>query len=477
MRELIGRKHEIEELERYAASSSAEFVAIYGRRRIGKTFLVSNVFHNKLSFSMTGIIDGTFEEQMHVFVDAMSIYGKPLSKQPKSWLEAFSILRDFLVQKKKRGSRRIVFIDELSCFDTQRSGFVRALGYFWNSWASQQNDLTLIVCGSATSWMVSKIIDNRGGLHNRITQEMHLQPFSLSETEKYFESKGFSWGRNTILQAYMVFGGVPYYMSLLRKDQSLAKNIDRMFFASDALLKYEYDRLFQTLFNSPEPYKHIVRLLAENKSGLTRRELSDKLGMKTGGNLTTLLQNLVRCDFVRMYNVKGKKIKSSSGIYQIKDFFSLFHITFLQQNVTTNEHFWSTHLETPTLNSWCGLSFERVCMAHIQQIKKSLGIDKINTEYYSWRSKKSADNVQIDLVIERADGNTNICEIKYSKSVYSIDAWEEKRLNARADVYSSETKTRNGLQLTMITSSGLKHNSHSDRISAEVSLDDLFAEI
>jgi hypothetical protein len=476
MRELIGRKLEIEELERYVASDRAEFVAIYGRRRIGKTFLVNNVFRDRLSFSMTGIIDGTFEEQMHVFADAMSIYGKPLEKSPKNWLEAFSILRDFLIQQKKPKSHRIVFIDELPCFDTQRSGFVRALGYFWNSWASQQDDLTLIVCGSATSWMVSKIIDNHGGLHNRITQEMHLQPFSLAETENYFSANGFSWGRNSILQAYMVFGGVPYYMSLLRKDMSLAKNIDRMFFAQDAILKYEYDRLFQTLFNSPEPYKHIVKLLSENKSGLTRKELSEKLGMKTGGNLTTLLQNLVRCDFVRLYNVKGKKIKSSSGIYQIKDFFSLFHITFIQQKVTTNEHFWSDHIDTPAQNTWYGLTFEQVCMAHIPQIKKALGIDRINTEYYSWRSRKSSENVQIDLVIERSDGNTNICEIKYSKSEYSIDAEEEKRLNKRIDVYKSETKTDNGLQLTMITSAGLKHNSHSDGVSAEVTLDHLFSE-
>lgn len=475
MQELIGRKNEIEELERYAQSTKAEFVAIYGRRRIGKTFLVNNVFRNRLAFSMTGIIDGSFDEQMHAFTDAMSLYGNKLEKTPKTWLEAFSILRDYL-SKKKRLRRRIVFIDELPCLDTQRSGFVRALGYFWNSWASLQDNILFIVCGSATSWMVSKIIDDRGGLHNRITQEMHLQPFTLAETEKYFSVNGFSWGRTSILQAYMVFGGVPYYLSLLRKEQSLANNIDRLLFSSDAVLRYEYDRLFQTLFNSPEPYKHIVKLLAENKSGLTRKELTEKLGLKTGGNLTMLLQNLIRCDFLRMYNVKGKKIKSSSGIYQIKDFFSLFYATFLQNNITTNEHFWTDHIETPTHNTWYGLSFERVCMSHISQIKKALGIDRINTEYYSWRSRKQVDNVQIDLVIERSDGNVNICEMKYYKSPYSIDAEEEKRLDRRVEVYKNEMKTNDGVLLTMITANGLKMNSHSDKVSASVTLDDLFAE-
>ena len=242
------------------------------------------------------------------------------------------------------------------------------------------------------------------------------------------------------------------------------------------MLRFEYDRLFQTLFNSPEPYKHIVKLLAENKSGLTRKELSEKLGLKTGGNLTMLLQNLIRCDFLRMYNVKGKKIKSSSGIYQIKDFFSLFYATFLQNNVTTNEHFWTDHIETPTLNTWYGLSFERVCMSHIPQIKKALGIDRINTEYFSWRSRKQKDNVQIDLVIERSDGNVNICEIKYSKLPYSIDADEEKRLERRVAVYSAEMKVHDGVLLTMITSNGLKTNSHSDKVSASVTLDDLFSE-
>lgn len=170
---------------------------------------------------------------MEAFIDAMQEYSGELFEKPKTWMEAFRILKTFLKKKVALKQRCIVFFDELPSMDTQRSGFVRALGYFWNSWASLQDNLTLIVCGSATSWMIRHIVDDKGGLHDCITHEMHLRPFTLRETELYLESRRFKWDRLSVMQAYMALGGIPYYLGLLHRDESFAMNIDRLFFSEE----------------------------------------------------------------------------------------------------------------------------------------------------------------------------------------------------------------------------------------------------
>lgn len=472
MGDIIGRNNEIQLLEAYASSGKAEFVALYGRRRVGKTFLIREHFKNHFAFEMTGTIDGTREEQLFNFIQALRKYGYDSKVKPANWAEAFVALQQ-LLEKKKQTGRCIVFLDELPCLDTPRAGFVNALDHFWNSWASARKNVMLIVCGSATSWMVSNIIDNRGGLHNRITHEIHLKPFTLREVEQYLQNGKFGWSRLSMVQLYMIMGGTPYYLSLLDNKESLAQNVDRLFFAENGELKREYQRLYASLFRNPGGYMQIVRLLAECKSGLTREEIRKKLDVTTGGHLSRLLNDLVNCDFVRYYNVREKKIKSNAGIYQLTDSFTLFHFTFGKKN-TTDEHYWSNTLDTPTQNTWLGLAFERVCMAHIPQIKKALGIDRIHTEYYSWRSKESEPKAQVDLVIERSDQIINLCEVKYAQAPYAISKAEDLKLRTRMENFRQETGTRAGIFLTFITIFGLKQNGYSDGVRAEVCMDDLF---
>ena len=474
MEGIIGRKQEMAALQQYIQSDRAEFIAVYGRRRVGKTYLIREMFASQFAFEVSGIIGGKKEEQMFSFIQALRRFGSDTPVTPSRWNEAFELLQQLLEPKVTQQSC-ILFFDELPCFDTPKASFVRAFDHFWNGWASHYPNLKLIVCGSATSWMVDHVIDNHGGLHNRITHEMHLRPFTLAEAEAYFTQNRFGWNRLSVLQSYMILGGVPYYYSLLDPHQSLAQNIDRLFFSADGELRREYDRLFKSLFSAPDAYISIIQALATTKRGISREEIAQKSKLSNNGYLTKLLTNLVNCDFIRSYHTKEKKIKANALLYQLTDLFTLFHHTFASKP-TTDEHYWSNMLGTSQMNSWLGLSFERVCLLHIPQIKQALGIDRIHTEYYAWRSKQSQPASQIDLIIERADQIVNICEMKYSEYPYAINNTEAQRLRIRMGNFVDETHTKGGIQLTFITTFGLRKNAHSDAVRQELTMNELFRE-
>ena len=470
--EIIGRKEEIRQLQAYCESGRPEFIAVYGRRRIGKTFLIDEFFHYQYSFSVSGVLDGSPTEQITAFTQALRKIGYQ-GDMPQSWMNAFFILSELLETRLSENQRCTIFIDELPCFDTPRSGFIQAFSHFWNTWGQKHPQVLLIVCGSATTWMIKNIIDSHGGLHNRITHEIHLRPFTLNETESMLQSMQIHWDRLSILQIYMIMGGIPYYLSLLQKGESIVQAIDRLYFSANANLQSEYKRLFASLFREPEPYLEIMRILSTSRKGITREEMIKALGKKDNGHLSEYLQNLIKCDFIRYYFVKTKKIRKTNGFYQLTDFFTIFHNTFLTRPIN-DEHYWSHNLQTPLMNTWLGLAFERVCMAHIPQIKRCLGIDRIGTEYYSWRSKTSENGSQIDLLIERADRIINLCEIKYSTTPYSIDKSEEMKLRIRQSDFAEETGTKYAIFTTMITTYGIRKNAYSGYIQAEVPLDALF---
>ena len=469
-KEFIGRNIEIQQLDNIMASGKAEFVAIYGRRRVGKTFLIQEYFHNDFAFSATGIIDGSRDEQFFSFTTSL-IHAGYVGRQPKTWLEAFEMLKTIMEKKKVKNGRRVIYIDELPCFDTLRSGFVRALGYFWNTWASLHNDVILIVCGSATAWMVDNIIDNHGGLHDRITHSIYLQQFSLAETEAYLQSLGIHWPRHTIVETYMILGGIPYYISLFNKKESLAQNIDRIYFRKNSELALEYRRLYGSLFRQPELYLSIVEALGKSKQGLTRNEIAQALKIQSSGTLTKHLDNLVSCDIVRRYVTKvNGKPKTNDAYYQLVDLFTLFHLTFAKK--LTTDDYWEQRVNTPTLNTWQGLAFEHVCLAHIKQIRHALGLDRIAVEYYSWRNDKP--KAQVDLIIERADRLVNLCEIKYTHAEYTISADDDKDMRSHVASFASRTKNKCGILPTWITPYGLADNAYSADIQYEVTMDDLF---
>lgn len=475
--DIIGRKAEIAEIERYYRSGKPEFVAVYGRRRVGKTFLVNNLFHGAFAFSTTGIIGGRFKDELDAFCDSLYDYGLD-GQRPTDWHQAFQSLKVLLERKRVENERLVVFIDELPCLATRNSGFVKQLDHFWNDWASKRPEMFLIVCGSATSWIVRNIVDNKGGLHNRLTHEIHLFPFNLGDTSEYLQKAGAEWDTLTIVQTYMILGGIPYYLSLLDPALSLAQNVDKLFFSQSAMLKSEYRRLYESLFSNPEKYMEIIRLLAEKKSGLTRKEIAEKLKIENNGHLSDLLEDLVNCDFVRLYNVKVKKISSVGGIYCLTDFYSIFYNEFGRTRTTDNSY-WTKTLESQVQSTWWGLAFERVCQAHIPQILRALGVQDVRTEYYSWRGEMPFESkqkkAQIDIILERADRIINLCEVKYvSDGLYDMTAAESERIMSRISAFRSNTGTKYGIVPTLITTYGLKQGKNSGVIKRTLTMEDLF---
>jgi len=467
---IIGREKEQEILQRCMQSGKPEFVAVYGRRRIGKTYLVRQFFHEQFDFYTTGIYEGTRQEQLDVFCNQLNHYSGAAFPKVDNWFDAFNQLKTYLLQLRKQ--RIVVFIDELPWLDTPKSRFVKALELFWNSWGAQQKQLMLVVCGSATTWMTSKLIGDKGGLHNRLTRTIHLYPFTLGETERYLKSQGVRYSRYQLVENYMVMGGTPYYLSLLRPGLSMSQNVDELFFSKDAPLRAEYDFLFRSLFNDSALYRNIVEAISTKRKGLTLKEIKEATGMGDGGKLTEAINNLCHCDFITKYYAFGKKQRDA--LYQLTDLYSLFYLHFIKGLRGNDEHQWTNMTDSPARTAWSGYAFEQVCLHHMPQIKKKLGIAGVLTEVCSWNSMENGTREQIDMVIDRRDQVVNLCEIKFSRAAYSLTRQYIEHLNNRMETFRSQTKTRKALHLTMITTYGLKPNEYSGLIQSEVRMDDLF---
>jgi AAA+ ATPase superfamily predicted ATPase len=470
MNKLIGRYKELEELKRCCGSDQSEFVIVYGRRRIGKTFLVRQFTGDKYAFSYVGVRDISQRQQLDNFALSLQQYGKTaFAPALTNWMDAFLQLRKLL---ERRSGRKIVFIDEMPWMDKSKSDFISALENFWNGWAAAQGDICFIACGSATSWMTDKLIYNTAGLHNRITSHIYLRPFTLAETEEYLEALGCHWDRFQIAQCYMAMGGVPYYLSLIHPRESLMQNIDRLYFHKNAELREEFFELYHSLFKNAIRYIDVVKTLATKRQGMTRQEISKHLNI-TGSGLTHILSQLERCDFILGYSSFGNQ--KNNVIYRLTDFYTLFYLQFVSQNRSQDENWWEHNMNSPQVRAWQGFSFELLCMLHLQQIKRSLSIGGIATTTSSWRSRNSEHHYQIDMVIDRSDRIINLCEMKFSINRYMIDKDYEMLLRDRMAWFVAETKTRKTPVITMITTYGVMPNKHAGIVQSEVTLDGLFS--
>lgn len=473
--QFIGRKDAIDELDRICELPRPQFVVVYGRRRVGKTYLVRQYFKNEFAFYATGVLGGSGRDELAAFGNNLRLYGDE-GRTPKDWFSAFAALVGLLerddVRRDPISGKRVVFIDEMPWLDTPGSDFLAALDWFWNAWGSARDDVLLIVCGSATSWIVGKLFKNRGGLHNRVTARIHLKPFTLGECAAYFQESGFAWGETQILEVYMVFGGIPYYLDLLNRRAGLAQNIDNLCFRRGGQLADEFDELYRSLFRRAERHLAIVRALAGKKVGLARDELLGATSTATGGTLSKALEELEQCGFIRSYRPFGKK--SRGTLYQLIDPFSLFYLQFMDKEAS--EHFWRENYQSPKLNAWRGYAFELVCLIHIEQIRRALGISVISASVSSWRSKETNPGTQIDLVIDRADQIIDLCEMKWSSSEFVINKDYDQRLRERREIFLQETGTRKGARLVLVTPHGVRRNAYWNTIQAQVTAGDLFAD-
>ena len=456
---IIGRKKELETLEECYNSNKSEFVGLFGRRRVGKTFIVKEAFRDRLLLHVTGIYNGSRKEQINKFCLALNrANGKANNASANTWFEAFELLQDFLVTiPKQEGKKKVIFLDELPWMDTPKSNFLSALEYFWNNFAAWEHDIMLIVCGSATSWIVKKIIDNHGGLHNRLTARIHLHPFTLAETEEFILEKGINWSRYDIARCYMIMGGVPYYLDYLRKgSQGLNKNIDSLFFSQDAVLREEYDNLFCSLFKNAKPHVKVIECLSQKNIGLTRAEIIKGSGLDDNGDTSEVLSDLEACGFIRRYKAYGKRSRGS--LYQIVDFYTLFYLQHVKGTSLTSTNHWSSIANSPAVASWMGNTFEMLCTMHTHQMQQALGFSAVASDFSAWRATKDDNKrgAQVDLVIDRRDDIINLCEMKFSREQYEITLEQENNLINKIERFKQENKTRKAIHLTLVTVSVLK---------------------
>ena len=482
MKLFIGREKEQQQLKEYINSEQSEFIAVYGRRRVGKTFLIQQVIRDKYAFYVAGMNNVSMQQQLDNFMSSIR-KKRPDVKSAKTWFDAFVALENYLESLPK--GKKIVFIDEMPWMDTPRSNFISGLEHFWNSWASWRDDIKLIVCGSATSWIINNLIKNRGGLHNRVTHKIPLKPFTLKECQMYFKAHGFRLSTKQIAECYMVLGGVPFYMSKMNKGESIAQNIDRLLFAEDGELRDEFQNLYSSLYKNATGHIKIVTALSEKGKGLTRSEIVQATQLPDNGKLSMLLTELENCGFIRSYEpfltIKAKTRRkptnsrqSSGTMFQLVDPFTLFYFQIMQKPDVQAPNYWSNIQKSHTYSTWSGLSFEMLCLNHVEQIKAALGISGITANVFSWFGKGGKHSVQIDLLIDRSDQTINICEMKFYNKPYCMTAQDEEEIERKVSTFIEATETDKNIVITMITAKGLERNEHSEGIQKEVSLEQLF---
>ena len=479
---IIGRETEIATLERLYKSKKSEFVAIYGRRRVGKSYLVNEVYGSKIAFLAVGtyLKDGdknneTYRKlQIEHFYDSLIVSGLETSgiEKPTCWREAFLLLRKLLEGIHSR--RKVVLIDELPWLaGPQSTEMIAELGYFWNSWADRQRNIILVVCGSATSWMLDNVIRDYGGLHGRLTETIKLAPFTLAECQKYYKRNGFHLSRYEMCISYMAFGGIPFYLDKLRNNMTVTENIDQLFFA-DEKIHQEFRDVYAGLYSSKERYVDIVKVLGAQFYGMTQKEISSAIHMKSGGSLTKLLENLMESGIIRQYPRYGKKRVET--VYQLIDFFSLFYLRFVQ-NKQQKKEMWNSVHGTPLFYTWAGETFELLCIEHLPQIQDSLRILSIDRNYCWNGISPNGKGAQIDLLLESKSNRTDyLCEMKFTGGKYAITMSDEENLLNKMEAYaaSSMHNKTHSIQLVMITTMGIVKGEHSSIVNQSIVLDDLF---
>ena len=473
MKTLIGRKRESLILSNALKSNRPELIAVYGRRRVGKTFLVRNVYKNEIQFELSGIHNGTLKEQLCNFY--LTLTAKNCGfKKPANWIEAFHQLSQYFdntVSKKKK----VIFIDEFPWLDTRKSSFLSAFDNFWNTYASKREDLVVVICGSAASYMINNIIRSKGGLHNRLTNKIQLLPFNLHETEQLLKTNRVKLTRYDILQIYMAMGGIPQYLENILPGESAAQAIDRMCFTKDGFMRTEFNNVFASLFDQHDNHEAIIKTLATVRKGLTRNEILTKSKVNSGGTLTKTLLELEESGFIEKYlPYQGTK----DSLYRITDEYSMFYLKFIENTKPSDNGLWMKIFGQQSYKTWSGFCYETICMKHVEQIKEALKISGIHSISGCWIEKQAQNNAQIDLLIDRDDNVINICEIKFHNTKFAIDSKYSQELAKKIEAFSSNTKTKKSIFITFITSYGLINNQYSNQyVQSELTMDDLFRQI
>jgi AAA+ ATPase superfamily predicted ATPase len=472
---LIGRKEEQAILNEAFHSGRPEMVAVFGRRRVGKTFLIKQTYQPHIAFELAGLQSSNNKEQLQNFSNQLKRFSQsPVPvKTPTNWLDAFFTLAQFLDQQ-PTDKKRVIFFDEVPWLAGNKSGFITGLGWFWNSWAEMRN-VVVVICGSAASWMIQKIVNDRGGLHNRITKRVFLDPFTLSETETYLQSHHIFYNRYQIIQIYMALGGIPHYLNEIKAGKSAIQNINDICFSKNGLLRDEFSRLYAALFAHADNHIAVVRALAQSRQGLTRSAIIKIAQLSEGGNTSKVLEELEQSGFITSYYPFDKRKKDM--LYRLTDEYSLFYLRFIEHNKDSGSETWNQLSQTPSAKVWSGYAYENTCLKHLPNIKKALGISGVYTQSSTFLHKGNGEEkgAQIDLVLDRNDQIINLFEIKFYNTEFTLSESDAKVLRNQMWTFKEKTKTKKHLMIVLLTTFGMPHNMHSLGLVEKIlTMDDLF---
>ena len=471
---MIGRDIQIEQLNEALVSPKSSFIAITGRRRVGKTFLIDEVYKKNICLRVTGIQGGDLKAQIVNFIEKISEYSnKPIFTIPQNWQEIFSLFKTYL-KTLSRNKKQVIFLDELPWMNTAKSGFIQLLAHLWNDFLSKESNFILVICGSSTSWITQKIINDKGGFHNRLTHHIRLNPFTLSETKQFLKSKSIKLTDSSIAEIYMIMGGIPFYLENIKQGESTTVCIERMCFLEGGILKNEYDNLYKAIFDSPTNHEAIVEVLASTKMGLSREEIIKKTKIKEGGPYQRAINELIVSGFLVEESPFGKKKRGS--IYRLIDEFSVFYHKFIKNNRKAQVGIWQMLSNSQSYKIWSGYAFESLCMKHVNEIKKAMGIQNVYTETSSYRhvGNKIEDGFQIDLIIDRKDMTINLCECKFYESSFEITKKYASQLKWRKSVFRNATHTKKNIFTTLISNHSIKENEYSlESVDVKITVSDL----
>lgn len=483
---LIARNREQKRLNAFFNANEARLLALYGRRRVGKTYLIENFFKPKncVFFQATGVKNGGLSRQVGLFVNEISqvfYQGAPLQYK-NDWFMVFELLTKAL-GKESTKIPIVLFLDEFPWLATQKSHLIEAFEYFWNRHWHSMNNVRFILCGSNSSWIIKKIINNTEGLHQRVTDKINLRPFNLAECKKYLEYKKIKLNDAHILNLYMVFGGIPLYLNQIQKNLTSEQNIDNICFSRDGLLFNELNELFGSLFQNAEQYVQLAETISLSPYGLSQGQIAKKTNVTAGGTLSERLKKLEDCGFIVSFVPYGNNHKGQ--YYKIQDPYITFYFKWIKpaksalEKLNKPEGYWLSKSQTSSYHAWSDIAFEAVCYLHINQIRKALSLTA-SALPYGWRyiGSRLKTGAQIDLLFIRGDNAITICEIKFSRSPYTITKVTAQNLKQKIEIFKQVTNTKKQLFTAMICTYGLKPNLYSDElISSVVTLDNLFAHL
>jgi len=474
---LVGREREQDQLKQALVENSSQLIAVYGRRRVGKTYLIENTLSKEIIFDATGIKEASIRTQLNNFTAQIIKRAKKFSKSstPQNWLEAFLLLQEYIESKGTK--KKVIYIDEFPWFCGQRSEFLPVFEHFWNNFCAKRKDLVVIVCGSAASFMVNKVIYNKEGLHGRISTIIRLMPFNLHETKAYLRYKKINWDHYDIVQCYMILGGIPHYLNQLDDRYTLPQNIDKLCFEKGGQLVNEFDQVLISLFTNSTLHKSIIIELAKKRKGLSRKALNLNLGKGNNKAFTIAIRELEESGFILEFPSFDQK--STKNLFRLNDEFCFFYLKYIQPNKGQGKGTWLHLYSSRSFESWSGFAFEMLGMKHTPQIKKALGISKVRTTTHSWTSKEAQKNAnksgaQIDMLLQRQDRRIDIIEMKFYNRPYTITKSYRDRMINKKNIFEEEVNPDAALALLMLTTKGLKKNVHSNILTDQLTVDILF---